>query len=975
MAFYNDIFPLLRGEDGITLALDPSDGTIVISVTGGTLGVTKVSGYPGQIKVTGATNPIVSIDPGYLGQNTIQTLGLVTSGIWQAGNVITPQLSITSPPTNISAISFVAPSNLPSSFGYTLPSLLGSSNQILILNDNSGTLGWKNFSLSKLTDCNTASAGLNQLLVYNSYWEPYTLNGTGFVFDSTANTITLALSGLSADTSINLSTLANKQVLSTGTDNTQKWKNVFLSLKDGYLSDVSITSPAATNQLLQYNGTAWVNNSNLTLSGALLFQNAGSSNFVSIQIPALSTSSVYTLPQSTGSLNQLLGITVASTNSNSLSWVTPQLSYLGGDIQTSGASNYQLLFFTTYKSLNKWVPYTLAGATINDDTRTITVTATGSVTSINGKPGQITVDTTVNGTPSTPTIGIDPNYQGQSTISKLGTITSGVWNGSLLSVGYGGTGNNSCQPYCLVAGGTGNTSPLQYVPLGSVGQVLISGNQSILPSWSPVTMNNNGDNTGNIWNVNDFYCTKLILQNSGYYIVIMAPTLSVTSIYVLPSTVGNPGDVLTILNNVNNTGILGWNTPSTGSLTLSGLTDCSVSGVANDQVLVYTTAGSLNKWVPYTLSGATFNDSKRTITVTASTGVASVSGTPGQITRSGSAQTPTIGIDPNYTGQSSINTLGTITSTSAVWQAQLINVAWGGTGNNSCQSCALVAGGRGSTSPLQYVTWGSSKQLLTTGDQNNLPYWVTPTLSGGYIGDVNVPSPVAGQYLGYNGSQWVNSNPGILRISNILFVNATNIGTSRYNLPTGFDVIVLDTTNVSPVSDVYLPMLSGNGTQHLCLQVVGNNPNPPYIGTYFPGYILYDQNNNLTSALFLSNNTTYLFTYYQNIAQPYYTTQIVGGNIAQLKGNGNIDIYLLYTNNYHSITANLGLPFPVVNGQTFWIKDVNGFINTTKIQLCSTGSNLINGQGLYTYSNSGLSQQFVYLGGTSSGTNGNFMTL
>ena len=101
----------------------------------------------------------------------------------------------------------------------------------------------------------------------------------------------------------------------------------------------------------------------------------------------------------------------------------------------------------------------------------------------------------------------------------------------------------------------------------------------------------------------------------------------------------------------------------------------------------------------------------------------------------------------------------------------------------------------------------------------------------------------------------------------------------------------------------------------------------------------------------------------------------MGGNIAQLKGNGNIDIYLLYTNNYHSITANLGLPFPVVNGQTFWIKDVNGFINTTKIQLCSTGSNLINGQGLYTYSNSGLSQQFVYLGGTSSGTNGNFMTL
>ena len=44
-----------------------------------------------------------------------------------------------------------------------------------------------------------------------------------------------------------------------------------------------------------------------------------------------------------------------------------------------------------------------------------------------------------------------------------------------------------------------------------------------------------------------------------------------------------------------------------GSSTLEDLTDVSISSPLNDQVLIYTTASSLNKWTPYTISGATFN--------------------------------------------------------------------------------------------------------------------------------------------------------------------------------------------------------------------------------------------------------------------------------------------------------------------------------------------------------------------------------
>ena len=53
------------------------------------------------------------------------------------------------------------------------------------------------------------------------------------------------------------------------------------------------------------------------------------------------------------------------------------------------------------------------------------------------------------------------------------------------------------------------------------------------------------------------------------------------------------------------------------SLALSSLSDCSISSPSNDQVLIFTTHSSLNKWTPYTISGATFDDANKTITVTA----------------------------------------------------------------------------------------------------------------------------------------------------------------------------------------------------------------------------------------------------------------------------------------------------------------------------------------------------------------------
>jgi len=224
--------------------------------------------------------------------------------------------------------------------------------------------------------------------------------------------------------------------------------------------------------------------------------------------------------------------------------------------------------------------------------------------------------------------------------------------------------------------------------------------------------------------------------------------------------------------------VISWNsasnefvntTPSAGVTQLSLLTDCSTSGVANDQLLVYTSASSLNKWTPYTLSGAVFNDSTKTITVSSggvtsniatanqttvsgatgavtiglannlvlpgtggvtlpqgstasragaagtirfngqssvfegtvdgtnwaafessATGVVSVAGTSGYITCSPTTGNVIVGIDPAYVGQSSINTLGTISS--GYWHAGIVAGTYGGTGINNGASTITVGG-------------------------------------------------------------------------------------------------------------------------------------------------------------------------------------------------------------------------------------------------------------------------------------------
>lgn len=81
--------------------------------------------------------------------------------------------------------------------------------------------------------------------------------------------------------------------------------------------------------------------------------------------------------------------------------------------------------------------------------------AFGAVT-LTGTSNQITI-TNGTGVAGNPTFSIATGYLGQTSITTLGTVTTGVWNGTIISSAYGGTGiNNGASTITL--GGSLNTS-------------------------------------------------------------------------------------------------------------------------------------------------------------------------------------------------------------------------------------------------------------------------------------------------------------------------------------------------------------------------------------------------------------------------------------------------------------------------------------------------------------------------------------
>ncbi len=84
-----------------------------------------------------------------------------------------------------------------------------------------------------------------------------------------------------------------------------------------------------------------------------------------------------------------------------------------------------------------------------------------------------------------------------SSLVSVGTISTGVWNGTPVDVVHGGTGNSSATAYAVLCGGTSNTGVVQSVAsVGSAGQVLTSNGAAALPSFQAAGSGSGTVNTG-----------------------------------------------------------------------------------------------------------------------------------------------------------------------------------------------------------------------------------------------------------------------------------------------------------------------------------------------------------------------------------------------------------------------------------------------------------------------------------------------
>ena len=129
---------------------------------------------------------------------------------------------------------------------------------------------------------------------------------------------------------------------------------------------------------------------------------------------------------------------------------------------------------------------------ITGNTLTISSSASGTVTNVSGTPNRITVTNPT----TTPSIDIDANYVGQSSITTLGTVATGTWSATNIALNKGGTNAS------LTASNGGifySTASAGAILSGTstANQVLLSGSSTV-PSWSTATYPATAGTTGNV---------------------------------------------------------------------------------------------------------------------------------------------------------------------------------------------------------------------------------------------------------------------------------------------------------------------------------------------------------------------------------------------------------------------------------------------------------------------------------------------
>jgi len=603
--------------EGSNIHIVNSNGQIVISSTLDSNGrVGAVIGTSNRISAVGDSTVIVDIDPNYVGQASITTLGTVTTGTWN-GTVISPTYGGTGVNNGTKTITLGGNLTTSGANNVTLTTT-GATNVTLPTSGTlaalSGTNTWTGTQTFQKDDIKTTATN-------------------GSVLSNT--TASDATNTVQQSPSVEFD--AHVWNTTTSADNTETARLT--------LVPVSGATPTANlTWAMNNNGGGWTNLMSLSSAGnlsATTFTGSGSglTNIPAANITGTLPAGVLSNITSTGTITSgtwqgsaidpAYGGTGVNNGSNTI-------MLGGGNFAMSGGDD---LTFTTTGPTNVTLP--TSGTLVNDAVTTL------------------------------------------SSLSSIGTITTGVWQGTAVGPTYGGTGITSYATGDILYADAANH--LAKLPIGAAGEVLkVAGG---VPTWG-------AGSTVDLTAANNWTGTQTFQKDD-------IKTTATTAAKLLNNTASDATNTVQYSPSLE-FDAHAWNTTSTSdNLELARLTLIPVSGA--------TPSANLS-WAMNLNGGGYTNvmslSSAGNLTATTFTG-----------SGSGLTNIPAA----NITGTLPAGVLSNITSTgtitSGTWQGTAIGPTYGGTGVNNGSNTITLNGGNFAMSggnDLTFTTTGPTNVTLPT---------------------------------------------------------------------------------------------------------------------------------------------------------------------------------------------------------------------------------------------------------------------
>ncbi len=457
----------------------------------------------------------------------------------------------------------------------------------------------------------------------------------------------------------------------------------------------------------------------------------------------------------------------------------------------------------------------------------------GGVATVTGTANRITSTGGAN-----PVIDIAGTYVGQASITTLGTITTGIWNAGTVTTAQVNAGNLQLSTNDLIS--TNINGNINIVPNGTGSVTFLTGGGVILTTTSQL---------------------------------VGLSQISVGNLHLLTNLIEatNPGGSITLLPDGAGVVNIGSTATASSEIRLYEMTGGGTNyiGLKSPNALAGDTTYILPIAFPavsgYVLSSD--NAGNMSWAAAGAGSVTSVSGTANRITSTGGT-TPVIDISAAYVGQTSITTLGTITT--GTWNGSVIDLTYGGTNANLTASNGGIVWSNATQMQILAGTATASKMLLSGATAT--PSWSTstiPTSAGAVVGKMlasdgtnyvlstatfPVASAAAGKIIRSDGTNWIASTATFsdtYTASNLLYSNGANTVTGLATANNG----LLVTSNAGVPS-----ILGGPGTTGQVLQsnaaAAPSFSTASYPSTTTINQLLYSSAANTVTGLATANTAT-----------------------------------------------------------------------------------------------------------------------